>query len=219
MADEDWRVRLSFTDDSAASAKAEEIVAREVESHVAEQMGNRIAVSNDGRELFLYSGSEDAARAAYEFVRSEIGHGELGPEVELTRWHDEAEEWVRADRPLPATDAEHAAEYERLVREEDQETAQEGYAQWEARLELPTLAEARKLSRRLEEQGVPHVRRFRHLAVGAPDEDAARQWADRLRAEAPEGTEVRVEGTFASASRSNPFAALGLGGFGGGAGT
>jgi hypothetical protein len=56
------------------------------------------------------------------------------------------------------------------------------------------------------------VRRWKYLFVGAPDEDVARAWAEELRKEAPAGSEVTVEATFASVERNNPFAIFGAGG-------
>ena len=74
---------------------------------------------------------------------------------------------------------------------------------------MPSLRGAFALAKRLDAEGVPHVRRWRYVFVGATDEDAANEWAERLRAEAPEGSEVSVETTFAAVERNNPFAVLG----------
>jgi hypothetical protein len=207
MAD-DWRVRLRFEDESSASGRAENIEAAHIERDIARRMGERIAVSRDGAELFLYADDEDAARAADHFVRAELADDSWEADVELSRWHDEAEDWEPADRPLPRTEHEHRAERERLMRREDRETAEQGYADWEVRVALPNHHAARVLSHRLAEERVPHVRRWKYVLVGATDEDAARQWEDRLRSEAPEGTNLRVEGTFGSMARNNPFAVL-----------
>ena len=210
MAD-DWRVRLRFEDEASASQHEKELEAAEVEDDVAPRMGNRIAVSRDGAELFLYADDEDSARAAYQFVRSDIAGGDLRAEVELSRWHDEAEDWEPADRPLPQTEEEHRAEHERLMEREDRETAERGYSEWEVRLDLPSRHDAHELSERLEAEGVPHVTRWKYLLVGATDEDAAKAWEERLRKEAPAGTKVRVEATYAAVSSGRPglFAVLG----------
>ena len=207
MAD-DWRVRLRFENERSASDRAEKIEAAHIERDIARRMGKRIAVSRDGAELFLYADDEDAARAADHFVRSELADDNREADVELSRWHDEAEDWEPADRPLPQTEDEHRAERELLMRREDREAAEQGYADWEVRLDLPSHHDARELSRRLAEEDVPHVRRWKYVLVGATDEEAARKWEERLRGEAPEGTKLRTEGTFASVERNNPFAML-----------
>src|SRR5437660_206946 len=210
MAD-DWRVRLRFKNERSASDRAEKIEAAHIERDIAHRMGKRIAVSRDGAELFLYADDEDAARAADHFVRSELADDNREADVELSRWHDEAEDWEPADRPLPQTEEEHRAEHERLMEREDRETAERGYSEWEVRLDLPSRHDAHELSERLEAEGVPHVTRWKYLLVGATDEDAAKAWEERLRKEAPEGTKVRVEATYAAVSSGRPglFAVLG----------
>ena len=113
---------------------------------------------------------------------------------------------------MPATAAERAAEHKELVAGEDAETAAEGYASWEVRVDLPSHRDAKRLADRLERSGVKPVRRWRYLFVGAADEDSAREWAERLRGEAPDGSEITVEATFLSVERNNPFAIFGAGG-------
>ena len=131
--------------------------------------------------------------------------------VDLTRGHDDAEEWKPADVALPATDAERAAEHAELVAREDADTAADSAAEWEIRVDLPSHRDAKRLAERLEADGVKPVRRWKYLFVGAPDEDQARAWAEELRATLPEGSEVTVEATFASVERNNPFAIFGAG--------
>ena len=52
-----------------------------------------------------------------------------------------------------------------------------------------------KLLAALQAEGIPVLRRWRHLVVGANDEDQAKALAERLRVEAPEGSELVVEGS------------------------
>src|SRR2546430_1169483 len=81
----------------------------------------------------------------------------------------------------------------------------------EAELVLQSRHDAHELSERLEAEGVPNVTRWKYLLVGATDEDAAKAWEERLRKEAPDGTKVRVEATYAAVSSGRPglFAVLG----------
>jgi hypothetical protein len=206
---EDWRVRVTLEGEGSMPWSADRLEARELAQDVASELGDRVAVSRDGGDLFLYADTEAAARAAERVVRADLDeHGWSGT-VELSRWHDDAEEWLPPDAPLPSTEADRAAEHARLVEEEDEETAAEGYAQWEVRVDLPSQREARRLAEALERDGAKPVRRWKYLFVGAPDEDAAREWADRIREEAPPGSNVTVEATFASVERHNPFAIFG----------
>ena len=204
--DEDWRVRLTFADQQASQQHAERLEAMKVEQDLGERLGARVAVSRDGAELFLYANSEDDARAAEHIASADLDADHWASKVELSRWHEAAEDWEPADRPLPRTAEERAAERKRLMSREDQETAAEGYAEWEVRVELPTHHDARALAERLRDEGVSCVHRWRYILVGAEDEDAARQWETRLRGEAPGGAKLSVEGTFATVERQNPFA-------------
>ena len=69
---------------------------------------------------------------------------------------------------------------------------------------------------RLQEVGLSSVHRWKYLLVGAIDEDQAKELAERIRGEAPEGSQVQVEGTWTAVWHeipSNRFAVFGgLGG-------
>jgi hypothetical protein len=210
---EDWRVRISFDEHAAASEHAARLEAQRVARDEQAELRDRVVVSLNGADLFLYAATERDARLAEQLARASIDADDWPADVELTRWHDAADDWEPVDRPLPRNAEEREAERKRVMEREDEETAEAGHAEWEVRVELPSHREARKLSDRLNAEGVSHVRRWRFLLVGAADEDAARQWADRIRSESPADAKVSVEGTFASAEEHNPFAAFtGVGG-------
>jgi hypothetical protein len=81
------------------------------------------------------------------------------------------------------------------------------------RVECSSRRAAAELADKLRAEGLPNVQRFNYVVVGARDEDSAEALARRLRAEAPEGSVVRAEGTLASAFTSvrtaSPFAIFG----------
>src|SRR5436305_174020 len=118
---EDWRVRVRLEEGGGWSHDG--LGARSLGEDVSAALGDRVAVSRDGDELFLYAATEEAARAAEKVVRDDLAQHGGGGSVELTRWHDEAEEWRPADEPLPATDEERAAEHAARVAREDAATA------------------------------------------------------------------------------------------------
>jgi hypothetical protein len=208
---EDWRVKVDMGEGGGTPWSAARLEARSLEDEVGAELGGRVAVSRDDGELFLYADSEAAARAAERVVRADLESHGWRATVELTRWHDDAEEWKPADVPLPETEAERAAEHEELVASEDAEAAAQGYASWEVRVDLPTHRDAKRLADQLEQAGVKPVRRWKYLFVGTADEDAARDWAERLRGEAPDGSEITVEATFRSVEQNNPFSVFGAG--------
>jgi hypothetical protein len=154
----------------------------------------RQAVTHEGDHVFLYADSLAAAQRAEALVRAAMTRHGLEGEVTLSRWHPVEERWEDAAAPLPGGEAERAAERARRDQTEDEESRAEGFPQWEVRLTLPTHRDARDFASRLRGEGVPVRQRWRHLFVGADDEDQAAALAERLRAEAPAGSEIVADG-------------------------
>ena len=208
---EDWRVHARLGEQDHAVALTERLEAMELERESLERLGGRIVVSRDGQDVFLYADTEPAAREAEGVVRSLLEERGHPGEVDLRRWHPDAEDWEPAEEPLPQTDEERDAERAELMAREAAETREQGYSEWEVRIHLPSRHEAAELQDRLEAEGLPCTRRWRYLLVGAESEDAANALAERLRGDVPPDSEVTVEGTFRAAGRGvpNPFAFLG----------
>ncbi len=84
------------------------------------------------------------------------------------------------------------------------------------RIELASHEDTVTLAERLESEGIPVVRRHTFLLAGAANEDDARELAERIRGEAPEGAKVDVEaggGMVWEVAPRNPFTLFGgLGG-------
>lgn len=153
-----------------------------------------VAVSHEDGHVFLYAdSSEEAARArrAVEAVLSEKG---IAAQLSSSRWHPEEERWEDASLALPSTSAEHAVEHEHLEDLQTEESEHAGHAGWEVRVTLATHHDARAFAERLAAEGIPVQRHWRHLTLGAEDEDDARALAERLRSEAPQGSSLDVEG-------------------------
>jgi hypothetical protein len=187
---EDWRVTVDLGGEQGLETALDE---HEFEDETRSALGGRVAVSADGPRVFLYADTRAAAEQALAEVRSIVAREGGEATFALDRWHPVAEEWEPADEPLPATDAEKAAEHEELEREEAAESATAGYAEWEVRLDLPSHTAAVELADRLEAEGIPTTRRWTYLLVGAPDEDDANALANRLQAESPAGTRLLVQ--------------------------
>ena len=88
------------------------------------------------------------------------------------------------------------AEFEKqtIVSGETEESEHAGFPEWEVRVSLPTHHDARVFAERLAAEGIPVKRHWRHLTLGAEDEDDAQALAERLRSESPQGSSVEVEG-------------------------
>jgi hypothetical protein len=189
---------------------------QQVEADVRKELGGRVAVSGEGDHVFLYADTEPAVQAARTVVEAVLAEDSLTGDLKVDRWHHEEERWEDAGVPMPTTGAAEADEHAQLEEDEEAESEQSGIADWEVRVELPSHHDARTLAERLEGEGMPCVRRWTYLLVGAGDEDDANALAGRLQAEAPGGTTVHVEpgsGLAWRAMPANPFAVFGgLGG-------
>jgi hypothetical protein len=211
--DDDWRLQIDLDDDGAAGNVADHLRAAELENELGVDLKGQVAVSHEGERIFLYA----ATREPLDWVRGTVekfldGKGWTA-KLELRRWHPAAEEWEDPDLPLPATAAGEEAEHEQLIATEDAEVAAHGgAAEFEVRVEFPSHAEAREFAKKLEDEGLEPVRRWRYMVVGAADEDAADALAERIRAEAPADSKVTAEGSLKAAWDErpvNPFFWLG----------
>jgi hypothetical protein len=192
MAD-DWRLHAELLDETAARALTKRLEAEKLSQKLETSFGDRLAVSGDGPNVFVYAGDRGQADAAADAIRALAAANGWVVELDLKRWHPIAEEWEDPDVPLPQTDADRAAEHEQLIAKEREDTAQSGYAEYEVRVECPSHRDTVALAKRLHDEGVPVVRRWRYLLVGAADEDSANALAERLRGEAPAGSTVIAE--------------------------
>ena len=213
---DDWRLRIRLPETGRGRLLAENLAAAELEHELEESLSDRVAVSHDEDDVFVYAATRQDAERAAQLVRSVTASKGWQAESELTRWHPEAEEWKAADVPLPSTTEQVAAEHAERIGHERQDFQEQGYPEFEVRVQCPSRAEAVDLQERLESQGIPSLRRWRYVLVGAPDEDAAVALAERIGAVVPAGAEVTTEGTARAASAlvpGNPFAVFGgLGG-------
>jgi hypothetical protein len=190
---DDWRLQAGLFDDGAARELTERLAAERLGENVETAFGDQLIVSVDGPDVFCYAGERAHAELAADAIRTIAAERGWDVELRLKRWHPTAEEWEDADVPLPTTDAERAAEHERRVAKEREESAERGYAEYEVKIQCSSHRETVELAERLQEEGLPLLRRWRYLLIGASDEDAANALAERLRAEAPAGSTVVAE--------------------------
>jgi hypothetical protein len=190
---DDWRLRVELIDEGAARALTERLDAERLGEGLQTAFGDQLIVSGEGAEVFCYAGERAQAELAAGAIRTIAAEHGWDVKLELARWHPTAEEWEDADVPLPTTDAERAAEHAELVTKEREDSAERGYADYEVRIQCTSHHETVELAERLRAEGLPLVRRWRYLLIGAADEDAANALAERLRAEAPADTTVTAE--------------------------
>ena len=214
---DDWRLTVDFDDEGDGTQLVEWLSALEFAAEERRRLGKRVVVSRDGPRVFLYADTETLAREAEALVREGLADQRREARVVLERWHPVAEEWKDPSVPLPASEEELEAEREERLEREAEESVEAGHAEWEVRVELPRHRDTLELARRLEAEGIPLVRRFRYLLVGAVNEEDARALAERLAREVPEGATIHVQPSGEmvwEVAPGNPFVAIG-GGLGG----
>jgi hypothetical protein len=189
---DDWRVTVTLHEQAQAGRALSSLHEHEAEDDLRRRLAHRVAVSADGPRIFLYAGTENAAREADRVVREVLAQHDLDASFSLDRWHPVEEEWESADVAMPQTAQEREAEHDRLEQEETRESVTTGHAGWEVRVELPSHRSAVRLAERLQAEGRPVVRRWKYLVLGANDSDDADALARLIRQEAPEA-EVHSE--------------------------
>jgi hypothetical protein len=213
---DDWRVQIDGREGGEATPVVAGLDAAELEHDLSDAFHDKVIVSRDDQRVFLYAGTREQAERARDLVAKLARENGWGVEVELSHWHPAAEAWEDPDKPLPSTDAALVAEHEELIAAERQTLEETGEPEFEVRVDLPSHRDAARFAELLRAEGLPAVRRWKYLVVGAADEDSAKALAARLEGEAPAGSRVSAEvsGSVAYAERpSNPFAVFGgLGG-------
>ena len=213
---DDWRLRIVLHQRGHAHQLTERLHATELKRELEESFHDGLVVSHDGSELFCYTGSREQAQRAEKLVCSVAAEHGWDADCELRRWHESAEQWEEPDIPLPHDDAERTAEHQALIQTERQELKQEGYPEFEVRVQFGSHHDALAFAAQLRDEGLPTARRWKYLVVGVADEDSAKALADRIRREAPPGTTVTAEGSGRSVYNERPPSRFWfLGGLGG----
>lgn len=195
MTGDEWRVEIDLADEEQHQTLGDRIRSLDLDADARRRLGGSVTVTRDGSRMFLYAGSEGAGREAEAVARQLIEAEGLAASIRLTRWHPVEEAWRDASEPLPRTEEELAAERARHEAAEAAEAAEEGEYDYEVHVDPPSHGEAVELERRLSEEGLPVRRVWKHMSVGALTEENANELADRIRSEAPEGTEVSIGAT------------------------
>jgi hypothetical protein len=199
---DDWRLRADL-DDARVAAELTDLLEKS-EHDLEGSFHDQVALSRDDAQVFAYTGTRELADRLRELIGSLASAHGWEAKTELRHWHPTSEEWEDPDKPLPADDAAQAAEHAELIERERAEVDERGYPEFEVRVEFPSHHDAKRFVEQLRQEGVPNVHRWKYVVVGAADEDAAKMLADRLRAEAPPGSTVKVEGTWQAMRSETP---------------
>jgi hypothetical protein len=189
MAD-DWRIHLTVVEqaDNLLDRLGNTLAGEAGE--LAEELENRrLAVSRDGDELFVYTGSREEAERAGELIEAVLREHSIAAKT------SPVEHWLEAEERWDDEPKGESWEEEELDR---------GYAPWEVRVSLPSHHEARALADTLSGEGYSVDRRWQYLIVGTASKEDAEALAKRVHGEVEPGGELIWE----TAPR-NPFAIFG----------
>ena len=191
MAQDDWRIRIELPDE----ARAQDLLGRlglrqsDAEELADELREHRLAVSQDGETVFVYTATGMQAEQAARIVESELNDQGLTPSRFVTeRWLRDEERW-NDDPEQP--DAE-------------EELLERGYAPWEVRVEADSLREAHDLAEQLRAEGYDVSRTFTYVIAGTGSREEAVELARRVHGEVEPGGELVYE-----VQPQNPFAVFG----------
>ena len=209
---DDWRLRIHLPDGGHGRVLATNLAAAQLDRELEDSLAERVAVSHDEDDVFVYAATREEAERAGEVASNVAGQNGWEIKTELARWHPEAEGWEDPEKPLPSDGDELADEHAERIAQERDEFRKRGYPDFEVRVHCRSRADAIELAGRLRGESIPSLRRWRYVLVGAADEDTAASLAERIQSLAPPGAEVRTEGTGQAAiavQPGNPFAVFG----------
>jgi hypothetical protein len=203
---DDWRLRIELADEKEAGELAKRLSKFDLPHDLQASYHDRVVVSHDGNEVFCYADTREQADAAGRAISSLASERGWRIAPELRRWHPAAERWEDPDAPLPESESAQAAERNELMQSERQESLAQGFPDFEVRVKCGSRHEAEKLAERLRREGIRCVHRWQFVVAAAPDEDTARQLAERIRSEAPPDSTVTAEASIPEAVSEAPLA-------------
>jgi hypothetical protein len=175
---DDWRITVELAEQHGSGERLLErlgLIDSEAEELEDELREARLAATHEGDRVFVYADSAEQAESARAVVERElVDEGLTAREIRVERWLPDEDRWD--DEPPGPT--------------VDEEVAGRGYAPWEVRVACRSYGAARELANRLEDEGLPVVRRFRYVLVGAESREQAEELAERLRGTVEAGGEV-----------------------------
>jgi hypothetical protein len=198
---DDWRVQVLLGGKQVVDQWHELGKARELERELSSTFQDRVIVSRDDACVFVYSGDQAQAERTRAWVEGQAQEHGWRVESDLTHWNHESLEWEPAgmrsseseEEDIPAPSPSDEAQAPIATEPEKAQAEEQGHPDFEVRVNLPSRQDASRLADRLRAEGIPCVRRWRHVVLGAPDEESAQELADRIRLEAPIGSQVMAE--------------------------
>ena len=190
---DEWRVEVDLDDPDHGYTLSERLRSLSLDEEAEERLGGRAIVTRDGPKMFVYTDSEAAAAEAETVVRDLIDEHRLSAKTAVNRYHPVEGAWKDGSIPLPADPDAEQAEYDRRVAAGVEQAAKTGEYPWEVRVDLGSLEDAVAVERKLADENLSVERRWRHVLIGQPTEEAADALAKRLSSELGEAESVSIE--------------------------
>jgi hypothetical protein len=193
-----WRVTVTFDDPAPTKRSAREVCGHEIEAQVRQRLDMRVAVTVIDPHLYLCTETRGGAVVAGEVVRAVLAAHRLRASMVTHFWDPSMDRWINSADSVPDDTGLALALGKRRygpAREVAADTRianATGSATWEVRVNLASHDDAVKFARRLKAGGHPPVRHWRHLLVGARNQDEAQALAAAIHAQAPPWAVISV---------------------------
>ena len=193
-----WRVIVTFGEPAPTERAALELSGHEIEAQVRQRLHARVAVSVTDLHLYLCTGTRNSAVAADEVIRAVLAAHHLRATVVTHFWDPSINRWINSadsvpdDTDLTLMPDEHRHGPASEIAADTRIADATGLATWQVRVKLPSHHDTVTFARRLKAQGHPPVRHWRHLLVGARNQDEAQALAAAIHAQAPPWTVISV---------------------------
>jgi hypothetical protein len=190
---------VTFDDPAPVKRKTRELSGHEVEAQVRQRLDAGVVVAVFDRQLYLCTSTRDSAVAAEEIIHAVLAAHRLRASMVTTHfWDPSINRWINSadsvadDTELTLVLDKHRHGPAREVARDTRIADASGLATWEVRVNLRSRADTVTFARRLKAEGHPPLRRWRHLLVGARNEDEAHALAAAIAAQAPPWAVISV---------------------------
>lgn len=164
--DDDWRLKIDPQEEGNARQLVDYLDSKGLERDVEAAFHDRITVSHEDSEVFLYAATREQLESVGELVDSLARKHGWKLSTELSHWHPAAEEWEDPDKPLPDRDRALKAEHAEEIAVEDKKVQVQGYPNFGVRIECPSHRDAIHFRKQLREEGFSSVHRWKYILVG-----------------------------------------------------
>ncbi len=90
---EEWRVEVELQEEGHDLSLGERLRTLDLDDEARERLGGSVIVTRDGAKMFLYAGSEAAAREASRVITQIVADEGLEADVEVTHWDPGDHAW------------------------------------------------------------------------------------------------------------------------------